>query len=213
MPSKPSPVKAKAKKKKAARKRAALLGIADLKSMKHALAGESESRFKEKTKLISRAAISRIIRAAGARRVSGDITRPVKTDLAKDKFGIVHQIFRDTLDDLSEKAIFITIGEKMKTLLPRHVEQLGVILGVHDLGEGLPHVAVAPIRKRIQKRSHKELRLNPEAVKMLVALTLDRTIRHLRSGVGLAAHENDRLTVNTRDVRNAEAICQNFPQS
>ena len=197
--------------KKAKKRKAAPLSVSDLKSMKHAIAGESESHHKEKEQLISNAAIGRVIRAAVARRVSGDITKPVKTAITKDKYGIVHQIFRDTLDDLSEKSIFITIGEKMKTLMPRHVRQVATILGVADMN-GLPKVALAPIKRRIIKRAAKGIRLNPEAVKMIAMLALERTIRHLRSGVGLAAHENDRLTVNTRDVRNAEAICQNFPQ-
>ena len=189
-----------------------LVDVGDLRSMTHAMAGEQESKFVNTDRLISNAAAKRILKAAGARRVSKDVTADVTDAIHPDKYGIVHKVFRDSLDDLSEKALFITLNERMKTLMPRHVRQLNAILGAYDVGEGLPKVSIAPIKRRIQQRSAKGIRFNPEAIKMLAAIALERTIRHLRSGVGLAAHENDRLTVNRRDIQNAELICQNFPQ-
>ena len=183
-----------------------------LASMAHAMAGEQESEYVNTNRLISNAAAKRILKAAGARRVGKDVTADVTDAIHPDKYGIVHKVFRDSLDDLSEKALFVTLGERMKTLMPRHIRQVATILGVHNISEGLPKVSIAPIKRRIQQRSTKGIRLNPEAVKMLATLALERTIRHLRSGVGLAAHETDRKTVNTRDIQNAELICQNFPQ-
>ena len=177
-----------------------LVDVGDLRSMTHAMAGEQESKFVNTDRLISNAAAKRILKAAGARRVSKDVTADVTDAIHPDKYGIVHKVFRDSLDDLSEKALFVTLGERMKTLMPRHIRQVATILGVHNISEGLPKVSIAPIKRRIQQRSTKGIRLNPEAVKMLATLALERTIRHLRSGVGLAAHENDRQTVNRRDI-------------
>ena len=192
-------------------KKGSILDGSELASMAHAMAGEKDDLTKNTERLISNAAARRIMKLAGARRVSKDIAENFTDAVHHDKYGIVHKIFRDNLDELTEKALFITTGKKMKTLLPRHVQQLGLILGLSDEDEGVK-LAMAPIKRRVIQRSAKGLRLNPEALRLLVAMTLDRTVRHLRSGVGIAAHENDRLTVRARDVQNAQIICENFPQ-
>ena len=123
----------------------------ELASMAHAMAGEKESIFVNTDRLISNAAARRIIKLAGARRVSRDVTANFTDAVHPDKYGIVHKIFRDNLDELTEKALFVTLGKKMRTLLPRHVQQLGLILGLSDEDDDLK-IAMAPIRRRIIQR-------------------------------------------------------------
>ena len=173
--------------------------------MKPAVDGRADTG-KDAEKVISNEAIKRILKLAGARRQSGDLTDKVRGD----KYGIVHRIFRDYLDDISEKVLFIMIGERLTTVLPRHVQQLGSILG-ETVKEDTTIVAIAPIQRRIMIRAAKGVRLNPVALRLIISMTIDRTTRNIRSGVGLAAHETDRQTVNTRDIANAAILAQDFP--
>ena len=181
------------------------LRATDLASMKPAVDGRADTG-KDAEKVISNEAIKRILKLAGARRQSGDLVDKVRGD----KHGIVHKIFRDYLDDIAEKVLFIMIGEKLTTILPRHVQQLGSILG-EPVREDTSIVAIAPIQRRIMNRAEKGVRMNPVALRLIISMALDRTTRNLRSGVGLAAHEADRQTVSTRDIANAAILARDFP--
>ena len=180
------------------------LRATDLASMTPAFDGRADTS-KDGEKVISFEAMKRILKLAGARRQSGDLTEKVRGD----KFGIVHKIFRDYLDDIAEKVLFIMIGERLTTILPRHVQQLGSILG-EAAKEDTSIVAIAPIQRRIMNRAARGVRINPIALRLIISMALDRTTRNLRSGVGIASI-TDRQTVRTRDVRNAEIIARDFP--
>ena len=180
--------------------------IHDLKSMEEPLAGRRTTGI-DTVRLLSVAAMKRLFRFAGGVRFGATLLQ----DPGNDKFGVVHSIFRDNIDEISQKAIFVMIGQKKRTLLPRHIAMVGTIMGEHGDMKDLPHIPRAPIKRRIHYMNSRSIRLNDVAVRMITSLAIDRTVRALRSGVGLAAHENGRITVRDRDVRNAHTICRDYP--
>ena len=159
---------------------------------------------------MSVAGAKRLLKAAKGRRYGGDLNEALAGPQPfGDKFGIVHKLFRNAIDDVAGKSRVIMLGQKLKTILPRHVEW--AVLGELEDVTGLPKVQHAPILRRF-RRKMPGVRLSPEAIRMIIYAASDRTIRQLRAGVGLAAHENDRHVVRKRDVINAGAICANYPR-
>ena len=156
-------------------------------------------------KILSVAGARRLLKAAKGRRYGGDLNDAmVGPQPFGDKYGIVHKLFRNAIDDIAGKSLAIMKGQKLKTLLPRHVDWA-------VMGALVPKLQLAPIIRRF-KRKMADTRLNKEAVAKIVYGATSRTIIQLRAGVGLAAYETDRHTVHNRDVINAQSICQGYPQ-
>jgi len=161
-------------------------------------------------KILSVSAARRLLKAAKGRRYGGDLNDAmVGPQPFGDKYGIIHKLFRNALDDIASKSRTIMLGQKLKTLLPRHVDW--VVMGELDSVTGLPKLQLAPIIRRF-KRKMPDTRLNKDAVAKSVYAATSRTIIQLRAGVGLSAHENNRHVVRQRDVINAQSICQGYPQ-
>jgi len=161
-------------------------------------------------KILSVAAARRLLKAAKGRRYGGDLNDAmVGPQPFGDKYGIIHKLFRNAIDDIASKSRAIMIGQKLKTLLPRHVDW--AVMGELDDVVALPKLQLAPIIRRF-KRKMPDTRLNREAVAKIVYDATSRTIIQLRAGVGLTAHENNRHVVRQRDVINAQSICQGYPQ-
>jgi len=161
-------------------------------------------------KILSVAGARRLLKAAKGRRYGGDLnTAMAGPQPFGDKYGIVHKLFRNAIDDIASKSRTIMLGQKLKTLLPRHVDW--AVMGELDSVTGLPKLQLAPIMRRF-KRKMPDTRLNKDAVAKILYAATSRTIIQLRAGVGLAAHETDRHTIYSRDVINAQSICQGYPQ-
>jgi histone H3/H4 len=151
--------------------------------------------------MISVASIKRIVKAAGGKRIG--------TDLVQKNNSIVRILFQHELVNLLRKVTSVALYESKKTILVRHVKQVGLILGDFETLSELPTVAIAPIKRYIKGKTN--MRLNDDALKLIIGYTLQRVILAVRSGVGLAAH-SDNMTVRSRDVQNARFICQNYPK-
>ena len=161
-------------------------------------------------KILSIAGSKKLLKVAKGRRFGSDLTNVLPgLQPFGDRYGIVHKLFRNAIDDIASKSRAIMVGQKLKTLLPRHVDW--AVMGELDDMDALPKLQQAPIIRRF-KRKMPDTRLNKEAVAKIVYGATSRTIIQLRAGVGLAAHENDRQVVRQRDVINAQSICQGYPQ-
>jgi hypothetical protein len=162
-------------------------------------------------KILSVSGARRLVKAAKGRRYARDLNDSMAgPQPVGDKYGIVHKLFRNAINNIASKSRAIMIGQKLKTLLPRHVEW--AILGELDDMDALLKLQLAPIIRRF-KRKMPDTRLNKAAVAKIVYGATSRTIIQLRAGVGLADHENDRQVVRQRDITNAQSICQGYPQS
>ncbi len=165
------------------------------------------------TRLLSISACKRIIKTAGKNiRYSDDLNNPVHND----KHGTVHKLFKDNIKELTEKAIAIMRGQRKTTLLPRHIHQLGLILGIPVASKGamnLPLISVAPVVRYLKQRGppNQPLRLSKESVQLLIEIALDRTVLHIRSASGLAA-VGKRSTIHKYDIDNASLVCNDFPR-
>lgn len=179
----------------------------DLNSIRSAMKNGS---YHDNERLLSVAALKRLVKLGGGRRFGRDLAE--KHDVY-DKYGVVHNIFKESFDELAEKALFVTINERKKTLLPRHVQQVGRILGTNKIEDKtLRVIAIAPLKRRLRRMVRGKVRINDDALKTLASLAVNHTVNWIRSSAGLAAHENDRQTISKRDILNAEKICRNFPR-
>ena len=165
------------------------------------------------TRLLSEEAVKRIVRAAGGRRVGSSLLAPVDgvnagtRRLVGDRYGVVHSIFREAFDTIALQSLDVMRGQRLKTLMGRHVQKAASILGEVDRKTLPVKIAMAPLRRRLQKT-----RVSEAALLQLAAIALDKTIRWLRSTAGLTSYDNDRQTIQARDVKNAATICSTFPR-
>jgi histone H3/H4 len=150
--------------------------------------------------MITDASIKRIVKAAGGKRIGGDLVK---------KNSIVRIMFQHELKGILRKVTSVALHERKQTILVRHVKQVNLILGDNETFEHLPNVAIAPIKRYIKGTT--KMRLNDEALKMMIGRTLQRVILAVRAGVGVAAH-SDTKTVRSRDVHNARFICKDYPK-
>ena len=163
-------------------------------------------------RLISRAACMRLIKSAGSQvRYSSDLDNPV----TNDQFGTIHRLFKETLTELAQKSIAIMRGERKSTLLPRHIQQLGMILGIPVVSKGrtnLPTIALLPVIRYLRTMGppNSTLRMSKDSVHLLIEIALDRTVLHIRSASGIAA-VSKRQTIRKGDIQNASLICNDFP--
>ena len=163
--------------------------------------------------VITPAAIRRLIRAAGGRRIRQSLDLYEEVPGSTDANGIVHEIFTTYLDDLVSKTVSLMKLQRSKTMLPRHVREIASILGDEDSDStNLPYVSFAAVGRHIRLTSGAPptTRFSTEAMKMLLLVTITKTIAHLRSAAGLVSH-GSRKTMNTRDVYNVRRICEGFP--
>ena len=143
-------------------------------------------------KILSISAAKKLLKAAKGRRYARDLNDSMSGPAPfGDKYGIVHKLFRNAIDDIASKSRAIMVGQKLKTLLPRHVDW--AVMGELDDMDALPKLQQAPIIRRF-KRKMPDTRLNKEAVAKIVYAATSRTVIQLRAGVGLAAH-SDRQVV------------------
>ena len=165
------------------------------------------------SRLLSRAACMRMIKSAGSQvRYSSDLDDAVQND----QFGTIHRLFKETITELAKKSIALMRGERKTTLLPRHIQQLGMILGLPVAGKGrtnLPTIALLPIIRHLRTMGppSKPLRMSKDSVILLTEIALDRTVLHIRSASGVAAVAK-RRTIRKGDIQNAGLICSNFPR-
>ena len=172
------------------------------------------------TRLLSEEAVKRIVRAAGGRRVGSYLLAPVDgvnagtRRLVGDRYGVVHSIFREAFDTIALQSLDVMRGQRLKTLMGRHVQKAASILGEVDRKTLPVKIAMAPLRRRLQK-TRVRLRLSETALlQLLAAISLDQTIcwPWLRSTAGLTSYDNDRKTIESRDVKNTATICSTFPR-
>ena len=163
-------------------------------------------------RVITPAAIRRLIRAAGGRRMRAALDLYSEVPGTTDANGIVHEIFTSFLDDLVEKTVSLMNLQRSKTMLPRHVREIATILGDEDDESNLPAVSFAPIERHIRMTSGAPpgTRFSKEAIRLLLLVALSKTILHLRSAAGLVSHHGQK-TMRTRDIYNVQQICQDFP--
>ena len=163
-------------------------------------------------RLISRAACMRLVKTAGTVRYSSDLDDAV----ANDQFGTIHRLFKENINELAQKSIAIMRGERKSTLLPRHIQQLGMILGIPVASKGrtnLPTIALLPVIRYLRTFGppNSQLRMSKDSVRLLIEISLDRTVLHIRSARGIAA-VSKRQTIRKGDIQNAGLICNDFPR-
>ena len=162
-------------------------------------------------RLISRAACMRLVKTAGTVRYSSDLDDAV----ANDQFGTIHRLFKENINELAQKSIAIMRGERKSTLLPRHIQQLGMILGIPVASKArsnLPTIALLPVIRYLRTMGppNSQLRMSKDSVHLLIEIALDKTVLHIRSASGVAAVAK-RRTIRRGDIQNAGIICSNFP--
>ena len=106
------------------------------------------------------------------------------------------------------------IGERKTTLLPRHIKQLGKILGIPDAAKGrmnLPNIAHAPIIRHLRAMGppNNPLRMSKESV----TLRLPSIEQYYTYGVqeGWQPSRNG-IQIRKSDIDNVGLICNDFPR-
>ena len=107
-------------------------------------------------------------------------------------------------------------GDRKSTLLPRHIQQLGMILGIPVTVKGrtnLPTIALLPVIRYLRTMGppNNPLRMSKDSVHLLIEIALDRTVLHICSASGVAAVAK-RSTIRRGDIQNAGIICNDFPR-
>ena len=93
--------------------------------------------------VITPAAIRRLIKAAGGRRIRQSLDLFEEVPGTTDDNGIVHEILTTYLDGVIEKAVSLMEAQRSKTMLPRHIREVTTILGDEASNlTNLPYCAV-----------------------------------------------------------------------